>query len=535
MGRKIILALSLILFSVGLSSAQQRSEVQLQAGERWWGVATSMGSMMPIEAGSKIEKRSIITSNYGNQVAPVLISNQGRYIYSEKPFAFEFDGAKFTFESSEKIEAVREPKSKTLREAYVTVKDKFFKTNGQLPPELFFSMPQYNTWIELQYNQNQDDIEKYADAVVGNGFPVGILMVDDNWQRYYGNFEFKAERFSDPKGMIERLHRKGFKVMLWVCPFVSPDSPEFRELERKGYLIKEKGTDRAAMIRWWNGVSACYDLTHPEAMRYVLAQLNRVQEVYGVDGYKLDAGDTYFYNPKTQDYYDPNATAVDHVMKWAEVGLHFPYNEYRAAYGMQGYPLVQRLNDKNNSWGALANLIPEMLNAGLMGYPYTCADLIGGGQVADFLSHVDQTKLDQDLIVRSAQVHALMPMMQFSVAPWRVLDDEHLGYCRDAAKLHEKMAPYILELAKQAAKTGEPIVRHMEYMYPNKGFSDCNDQFMLGHRILVAPILSSDNKRTVRLPKGTWTDDQGRRFKGPLVMEVTAPVGRLPYYELNKK
>ena len=33
---------------------------------------------------------------------------------------------------------------------------------------------------------------------------------------------------------------------------------------------------------------------------------------------------------------------------------------------------------------------------------------------------------NQELVVPSAQIQALIPMMQFSVAPWRILDKEHL-------------------------------------------------------------------------------------------------------------
>jgi len=49
--------------------------------------------------------------------------------------------------------------------------------------------------------------------------------------------------------------------------------------------------------------------------------------------------------------------------------------------------------------------------------------MIGGGNWVSFL---DNKTMDQDLVVRSAQIHALMPMMQFSVAPWRILDPGHL-------------------------------------------------------------------------------------------------------------
>lgn len=527
--KKHVWMIAALLFS-GSVQAQHRSEIAVQSGEKWWGAYTGLGSEMPFTKPTR--RYSLAAENLSNQAAPFLVSSYGRYIWSEAPFRFEFDGKRFLLDSpAGEIKAVSA--GKNLREAFILGKNAHFESQAQLPPEIFFSRPQYNTWIELQYDQSQEAIERYAEDILRNGFPAGILMVDDNWQRYYGNFDFKAERFPDPRGMIDRLHEKGFRVMLWISPFVSPDSPEFRELQAKGYLIREKGSKRAAVIPWWNGYSACYDLTNPAAFDHLLGRLRRMQQEYGVDGFKFDAGDTYFYDPKTQDYHDTTARAVDHLRRWAELGTRFPYNEYRAAWGMQGAPLVQRLNDKNHSWGALRQLIPEMLNAGLLGYPYTCPDMVGGGQVADF-SPEAQERLDQNLIVRSAQLHALMPMMQFSVAPWRVLDAEHLGYCRAAAQLHEKMAPYILEMARHAAKTGEPIVRNMEYMYPNKGFSDCKDQYMLGARYLVAPILTPDGKRTVRLPRGTWTDDLGQRFKGPLVMEVSAPLGRIPYYELKR-
>ena len=71
---------------------------------------------------------------------------------------------------------------------------------------------------------------------------------------------------------------------------------------------------------------------------------------------------------------------------------------------------VQRLGDKDYSWNAVGLLIPDMIAAGLLGYAYACPDMIGGGQFASFLG-VAQTKLDQELIVRSCQVHALMPMI----------------------------------------------------------------------------------------------------------------------------
>lgn len=152
------------------------------------------------------------------------------------------------------------------------------------------------------YDQNQRDIMQYAHKVVENGFPQGVFMIDDNWQRYYGNFDFKPEKFPDPKGMTDELHRMGFKVMLWIAPYVSADSPEFRILEKKGYLLKKKDTGQPAIIHWWNGFSACYDTTNPEAMEYLKQQLRANQEKYGIDGFKFDGADISYMTPGEYDF-----------------------------------------------------------------------------------------------------------------------------------------------------------------------------------------------------------------------------------------
>lgn len=88
---------------------------------------------------------------------------------------------------------------------------------------------------------------------------------------------------------------------------------------------------------------------------------------------------------------------------------------------MGGQPLVRRLGDKTYSWNGVASLVPSMVSAGLLGYSYTCPDMIGGGEYSSFLG-IDASSFDQTLIVRSCQIHSMMPMMQFSVAPWRILN-----------------------------------------------------------------------------------------------------------------
>jgi alpha-glucosidase (family GH31 glycosyl hydrolase) len=163
-----------------------------------------------------------------------------------------------------------------------------------------------------------------------------------------------------------------------------------------------------------------------------------------------------------------------------------------------------------------------------MGYPFACPDLIGGGE---YLSFQNLAAIDQELIVRAAEVHALMPMMQFSVAPWRVLSPENLATCRRMAALHTERGAEILALARESAKSGEPIVRPLEYAWPHRGYADVLDQFLLGPDILVAPVVEKGaRKRHLVVPPGQWRGDDGSVVEGPTSVEIDAPLGRLPWY-----
>jgi len=197
---------------------------------------------------------------------------------------------------------------------------------------------------------------------------------------------------------------------------------------------------------------------------------------------------------------------------------------------MAGLPLAQRLRDKGHQWEDLEKLIPDQMSQSVMGYAYTCPDMIGGGESGSFR---DASILDEELIVRSAQVHALMPMMQFSVAPWRVLSKDNEKICLEMANLHQKFGALILELAKVASNTGEPIVKPMALAFPENGYETIKDQFVLGNDIIVAPVVKKGARsRKVVLPNGRWMDENGKKYKGGKVIEIEVPLNRLPYFKM---
>jgi alpha-glucosidase (family GH31 glycosyl hydrolase) len=528
-----------IFFSFAfLSNAQQKENtrtIELQALERWYGATVVDGNLMPFKEGYTLDLNGNVK---GNQAAPLLLSTNGRYIWSNAPFAFKINYS--NIEISRLNDSLYVEKAgNTLADAFRVASKKFFPSSGKMPDTLLFTKPQYNTWIELVYNQNQEDILKYARDIINNGFPPGVLMIDDNWFPYYGKFEFRKDRFTDPKKMISELHALGYKVMVWLCPFISPDSEVFRELKKKKFLLLDSKGNRTltwqkaeepAIINWWNGYSAVMDFTNPSAVEWFNEQLQFLTSEYGIDGFKLDAGDPEYY-PTTSISFKP-ASANDHTELWGLFGLRYPLNEYRAMWKRGGEPLAERLRDKTHTWQDLQKLIPDITTSGLLGYAFACPDMIGGGE---FSSFIGKDKLDQALIVRSAQCHALMPMMQFSVAPWRVLDSIHLSAVKKAVAIRERFVHLILRLAKASAGNGEPIVKKMEYVFPKQKLESCNDQFMLGDSIMVAPMVNPGNSRTVTFPPGVWKADDGSTIKGPARKEIAVAIDRLPWFTLVKK
>ncbi len=532
---KKILFLLAAFMGFSLTASSESISVEILDGEYWWGGLSSRGHETPYDATS-VADYDLWGGNLGNQAQPLLLSSKGRFFWSEDPIRYQFDEGTITV-SSRGGKIYSGQRGESLRDVYSYVSQRFFPSNGEIPHEMLFTHPQYNTWIELMYDQNEEDILAYARAIIDNGYPPGVLMIDDNWQENYGTWEFSTRRFNDPKGMVEELHEMGFKVMLWICPFVTADSEVFRYLAAEGMLVLDpqqtqnirwaNTQNRAAIVRWWNGASAVLDLSNPRTMAWMKERLDHLVEEYGVDGFKFDAGDARFYTDGVVSY-QQDITPNDHTQFFAELGLRYPLNEYRASWKMAGLPLAQRLRDKRHLWEDLQKLIPSMLSQSVMGYAYTCPDMIGGGEYQSFLR---SSTIDEELVVRSAQVHALMPMMQFSVAPWRILSEENAAICLEMANLHVEKGPLIVELAHEASRTGEPIVKPMNMAYPDGGYDAIVDQFVLGNDIIVAPVVEQGARsRSVVLPEGQWRAEDGEIFTGGSSIRIEVPLERLPYF-----
>jgi putative alpha-glucosidase II len=119
----------------------------------------------------------------------------------------------------------------------------------------------------------------------------------------------------------------------------------------------------------------------------------------------------------------------------------------------------------------------------------------------------------------------LMPSMQFSVLPSQVPN-----VCEELHSLlrqREEYLPYIMELFGQCSDSKEPMVRLLEYEFPQAGFGRQLDSFMLGDRYLVVPVTKeNEREKEITLPPGNWLLN-GERLSGGRTVTLPLTLERL--------
>lgn len=511
------------------------SVIEPLPGERWHGGTTFYGEDQPYNT---TPARNLAVCSYCNPCAPFFVSTAGRYVWSDFPFTFAWtNGVLYITSEHGSVKPVAAGSS--LKTAYLAACRRHFAPSGRRPESIFFEKPQFNTWVEsCAVGNGQAFVEAYIRGIVDSRIPCGVLMIDDGWapRRRYGDLEFNTRLFPDPRAMFAKCRAAGFRTILWTTPYINKDARFYVEAAGGGLLLANDTTGRPydGMYYWGVPAAGILDVLDARVRDLLEVRYKAFASSFGFDGYKFDFTDAecILRKPDGSDPGRPrlgDATPADYTGAWGRFAMRFPFHEMRAGWKFGGLPLVCRLQDKRHSWEDLRKLVPDVQAAGLLGCPFVCPDMVGGG--CGGKTFAAGRGFDRELFIRSCAAQAMMPMMQFSAAPWRLLDAEGLAICRGFAELHINFASYILELADHAAKTGEPIVRTMEYEFPGFGAGDCRQQFMLGDRWLVAPVVEPGGHVDVRLPEGRWLDDLGELHVGPKKLRLEdVHLGRLPRF-----
>ncbi len=510
-------------------------KIELTPGEHWYGGNVTSAHIWPLETGSSGFDPFYATSN---QTSPIWLTSSGMGIfvnsYGEMGFEINRDhsGSFSLFMNNQSAMNVTVIAGENIVDAYYTM-IQLIGLPEQVPPEEFFTKPIFNTWIEFFTDVNQDGVIEYAKTMRNREFPYSILMIDDGWATAYGDFEFDESKFPHPAAMIAELDSLGFKVALWLTPFIELASETFRFAQERGFLILDEKGEDPYITTWWNGDAALVDFSHPDAYEWFVNELHSLVERYNVAGFKLDGGDAEYLSQPYRSF--GSITPNEYTDLFASVGSNFAINEFRVSWLAQSRGLVQRLRDKGPNWSkedGLNSLIPHGLTVGLIGYPFFCPDMIGGGLDGGFRNE-EFMGMDPELFIRWTQASALMPMMQFSYAPWH-LDEQSLHIVKKYVDLHTGLGEYIYELASEAGRTGTPIVRPLFFRNPeDPNTYAIADQFMLGDKFLVAPVLTKGARsRDIYLPEGIWSDYwTGSVYHGKMLLTgFPAPLDLLPVF-----
>lgn len=363
----------------------------------------------------------------------------------------------------------------------------------------------WGPWISRNSFENQAEAEEAINGMVKRGFPVAAI-VQEAWKGRYetGDFNnFLNGGWNDLDRYFKLCSNRSIQTLLWQVPVMPPSHPGFECFAEKRFFVRTSGGSVSWRREWLEGM-ANIDFTNPEAVAWWKGQM-RDEIRRGVRGFKADDGEDI----------KPDDVFADGRRGWQ---LH---NDYSALYANALYDLLDEegvdgmlwcrsasigvertpalwAGDQFASWEQLRSLLPAGLSAGLSGAPFWGHDI--GGYIGD---------PDTELYIRWLQFGAFSPLMQYHGIkprePWEFGAEAEAAY-RLLSHLRMNLKPTLIELGREAAATGLPVMRPMIMEFPDDSrFVSEDSQYMLGPSLLVAPVLEAGAKeRCVRIPVGRW-------------------------------
>ncbi|SDP61677.1 alpha-D-xyloside xylohydrolase [Klenkia soli] len=431
--------------------------------------------------------------------------------------------------------------------------------------------PEFPDWAsgfwqsKLRY-RSQDELLAVARRHHELGLPMSVIVNDFFHWRQVGDWDFDAEAWPDPEGMVAELAEMGVRLLTSVWPLVSPLSRNFEPMRRQGFLTRTRNGMRYSMDWVDRGVdrpigASYYDAFDPGARAYVWGQVKQHYYDRGLRTWWLDACEPEVFPGHHHNFVYAagtgsevaNAYPREHVRGFDEAmraeGETAPVMLIRSAWaGSQRFGALLWSGDVPTTWASLRNQVVSALNVGLSGISWWNSDIGGfhGGHVEDpdyrellvrwfqFSVFCPVLRLHGDReprIERDAEVNVGPDMTGGPNEVWSY-GPEVQEVLTDQLQLRERVRPYLHEQMAHASATGVPPMRALFLQFPDDPRCwEVEDQFLLGPDVLVAPVLAAGvRERSVYLPAGAdWVDAwDGTEHAGGTTVTVAAPLDRIP-------
>lgn len=395
----------------------------------------------------------------------------------------------------------------------------------------------------------EDDVNTAAavwDLVDGckkHDLPLGAVLIDSPWTTAYNNFDFDQKRYSNPRQMIDALHARQVRVVVWMTNIINTkqDKADAPGSEEDLYAVgKARGyfVNGGKPIKWWKGKGALIDYTNPRAVAWWHRLMDRALAL-GVDGWKLDGAAELFLLTERQtsrgvlslrDYVDlyyrdsfhygrhycPDFVTMARSVDIANsAGSDLPHAPFDAA------PLTW-VGDQRHTWTGkgIDEAARSTQRALERGYPSVSSDT--GGYQSD---PKHPRSMPRQLYLRWAQWNAFTPFLLIGGhdehRPWK-FDPAFLQVFRRYLWLHSELVPYFYSLHVQAS------LREGRLMHPGPA----KNEFLLGDELLVGVPVNETARQAITFPAGHWLDywDNRHRFQGGTTVQIQCTEDKIPVF-----
>ncbi|MFE9066985.1 glycoside hydrolase family 31 protein [Streptomyces violaceusniger] len=378
--------------------------------------------------------------------------------------------------------------------------------------------------------------------------PLSALHLDIDHFAGHRVFTVDGTRFPDLPGLAAELLEDGVRLVSIVDPAVKaePGNAVYASGAAEDVFVRDtRGREVRGVV--WPGESVFPDFTDPRVRKW-WGGLYAERLAQGFSGVWHDMNEPVSFAAFGETTLPRSAR---HVLEGRGGDHREAHNVYALAMARAGYEGLCELRpderpflfsrsgwaglqryggswsgDVATGWAGLRASLSLVIGLGLSGVPYSGPDI---GGFTGFPS--------PELYLRWFQLGAYLPLFRTHSAisagrrePWE-FGSEVLEHAAAALRERQRLMPYFTTLAQLAARTGAPYVRPVWWRTPkDRALRDCEDAFLLGDALLVAPVLEEGaRRRPVRLPRGRWYDTvTGRAYDGPGKVVLDAPLSGIP-------
>ncbi|KAL8363687.1 hypothetical protein RB601_009449 [Gaeumannomyces tritici] len=405
----------------------------------------------------------------------------------------------------------------------------------------------YGLWLSTSFTTDYDEgtVRSFLEGMRERGVAVDVFHYDCFWMKEFTwtDFVFDADKFPDPEASIARLKESGLvrKVCVWINPYIAEHGAAFKEAAEKGYLLKRSNGD---VWQWdlWQAGMGLVDFTNPEACRWYASCLDGLIDK-GVDALKTDFGERIPWRDvkwhdesvdprRMHNYYAYLYNKVVYEALEARRGKGQAVLFARSACaGTQRFPLTWGGDCESTAEG-MAESVRGGLSLGLCGYGFWSVDI--GGFEGSPPPWIYKRWVAFGLLCSHSRLHGSGSYR----VPWTIDADDRTASGASATlarwtALKSRLVPYLLAQAREASAGGLPLsLRAALVEFPADPTAWYLDrQFLVGSRLMVAPVFGEDGEVLFYLPRGRWTCFfTGRTRDGPGWFRERHGFGTLPLY-----